>query len=105
MTPSPLASSAPPRTTTSSPSPTRPPRHTPDELYVAGNRLFRSTDLGTTWEVLSPDLTSNDPDKLRASGGPITRDNTGAEVYCTIFALAESPQQAGRFWAGSDDGM
>ncbi|MFN8538930.1 MAG: hypothetical protein U0232_15830 [Thermomicrobiales bacterium] len=80
-------------------------RHNPDELYVAGNILFRSTDLGTTWEALSPDLTRNDPEKLRASGGPITRDNTGAEVYCTIFALAESPNEAGVFWAGSDDGL
>lgn len=80
-------------------------RHNTDELYVAGNILFRSTDLGTTWEALSPDLTRNDPEKLRASGGPITRDNTGAEVYCTIFALAESPHEAGVFWAGSDDGL
>ena len=80
-------------------------RHNPDELYVAGNHLFRSTDLGTTWETLSPDLTRNDPDKLHASGGPITRDNTGAEVYCTIFALAESPHEPGAFWAGSDDGL
>ena len=45
---------------------------------------------------ISPDLTRNDPEKLKPSGGPITRDNTGAEVYCTIFALAESPHQQGR---------
>ena len=80
-------------------------RHDPNTLYVSGNRVFRSTDLGTTWEPISPDLTRNDPSRLQSSGGPITRDNTGAEVYCTIFALAESPQKAGVFWAGSDDGL
>ncbi|MDQ6601522.1 MAG: glycosyl hydrolase, partial [Chloroflexota bacterium] len=80
-------------------------RHDPNTLYVAGNRVFRSTDLGTTWEPISPDLTRNDPSRLQSSGGPITRDNTGAEVYCTIFALAESPHKAGLFWAGSDDGL
>jgi photosystem II stability/assembly factor-like uncharacterized protein len=79
-------------------------RHDPNTLYVSGNRVFRSTDLGTTWEPISPDLTRNDPSRLQSSGGPITRDNTGAEVYCTIFALAESPHKAGVFWAGSDDG-
>ncbi|MCY4020245.1 MAG: glycosyl hydrolase [Chloroflexi bacterium] len=80
-------------------------RHNPDLLYVASNRLHLSTDLGTSFEALSPDLTRDDPDKLRASGGPITRDNTGAEVYCTIFALAESQHEAGVLWAGTDDGL
>jgi photosystem II stability/assembly factor-like uncharacterized protein len=79
--------------------------HAPHELYVAGNVVFRSTDLGSSWGVISPDLTRNDPDKLRSSGGPLTRDNTGAEVYCTIFALAESPHREGVFWAGTDDGL
>jgi hypothetical protein len=80
-------------------------RHAPHDLYVAGNVLFRSSDLGSSFEVVSPDLTRNDPEKLKASGGPITRDNTGAEVYCTIFALAESPRVPGVLWAGSDDGL
>ena len=79
--------------------------HAPHQLYVAGNVLFRSDDLGTSFEVISPDLTRNDPEKLKASGGPITRDNTGAEIYCTIFALAESPRVPGVLWAGSDDGL
>lgn len=79
--------------------------HAPHDLYVAGNVLFRSSDLGSSFEVVSPDLTRNDPEKLKASGGPITRDNTGAEVYCTIFALAESPRKKGTLWAGSDDGL
>jgi photosystem II stability/assembly factor-like uncharacterized protein len=80
-------------------------RHAPHPLYVAGNHLFRSTDLGSSFEVISPDLTRNDPEKLKASGGPITCDNTGAEVYCTIFALAESPFRQAVLWAGSDDGL
>ncbi len=79
--------------------------HAPHPLYVASNHLHRSDDLGTSFTVISPDLTRNDPEKLKASGGPITRDNTGAEVYCTIYALAESPQRQGVFWAGSDDGL
>ncbi|MXX51481.1 MAG: glycosyl hydrolase, partial [Chloroflexi bacterium] len=80
-------------------------RHDNDTLYVCSQHLHRSTDLGASFEALSPDLTRNDPDKLRASGGPITRDNTGAEVYCTIFALAECPHEAGVLWAGTDDGL
>jgi len=79
--------------------------HNPDTLYVTSNFVHRSTDEGMTWEVISPDLTRNDPSTLEPSGGPITKDNTGAEVYGTIFAFAESPQQQGLFWAGSDDGL
>ena len=74
-------------------------------LYVASNHLHRSVDLGASFELISPDLTRNDPDKLKASGGPITLDNTGAEVYCTIFALAESSHEPGLLWAGTDDGL
>jgi photosystem II stability/assembly factor-like uncharacterized protein len=79
--------------------------HDPNVLYCAGNRLFRSTDEGTSWDVISPDLTRNDPAKQEASGGPITKDTTGAEHYCTIFAFTESPHERGLFWAGSDDGL
>jgi photosystem II stability/assembly factor-like uncharacterized protein len=75
------------------------------ELWCSGNRVFRSTDEGQSWEVASPDLTRNDPAKLGLSGGPITRDNTGAEVYCTIFALVESPHERDVLWAGTDDGL
>ncbi len=80
-------------------------RHEQDTLYVAGNRVFRSTDDGMTWEVVSEDLTRNDPEKLGPSGGPITKDNTGAEAYCTIFALEESRREPGTLWAGTDDGL
>ena len=80
-------------------------RHEPDVLYACSNVVHRSRDVGNSWEVISPDLTRNDPTKLGPSGGPVTRDNTGAEVYCVIFCLAESPHQAGVLWAGSDDGL
>lgn len=80
-------------------------KHAPHPLYVAGNQLLRSNDLGSSFEEVSPDLTRNDPSKLTASGGPITRDNTGAEVYCTIFAFVESPRIQGMLWAGTDDGL
>lgn len=73
-------------------------------LYAASNVLFRSTDLGQSWTAISPDLTRNDPTRLGPSGGPITKDNTGVEYYCTIFAAFESPLQKGVIWAGSDDG-
>jgi photosystem II stability/assembly factor-like uncharacterized protein len=79
--------------------------HDPNVLYTAGNHLFRSTDEGASWEIISPDLTRNDVSKQEASGGPPTKDNTGAEYYCTIFAFAESPITPGLFWAGSDDGL
>jgi photosystem II stability/assembly factor-like uncharacterized protein len=79
--------------------------HDPNTLYIAANYVFRSQDEGQRWQVISPDLTRNDPVTLGASGGPITKDNTGAENYGTIFALAESPLVAGLLWAGSDDGL
>jgi photosystem II stability/assembly factor-like uncharacterized protein len=79
--------------------------HDPAVLYACSNVVQRSTDEGASWQVISPDLTRNDPSKLGTSGGPITADNSGAEVYCTIFAFRESPHEAGVFWAGSDDGL
>jgi len=80
-------------------------RHQPGLVYHAGNHLFRSKTGGQTWEMVSPDLTRNDRNKMKWSGGPITGDNTTVEVYGTIFALAESPKQAGILWAGTDDGL
>lgn len=79
--------------------------HDPNTLYAAANVLFKSTDEGASWQVISPDLTRNDKSKQGASGGPITKDNTSVEYYATIFALMESPIQAGTIWAGSDDGL
>ncbi len=79
--------------------------HDNNTLYTAANVLFRSTDLGQSWEVISPDLTRDDDSRQASSGGPITQDNTGVEVYCTIFAAAESPLEKGLLWTGSDDGL
>ncbi len=79
--------------------------HDPKVVYHAGNVLFRTANAGRTWEAISPDLTRNDRAKQQWSGGPITGDNTGAEYYDTIFAIAESPKEKGLLWAGSDDGL
>jgi photosystem II stability/assembly factor-like uncharacterized protein len=79
--------------------------HDPRVVYHGANVLFRTADGGQTWTAISPDLTRNDKTKQRWSGGPITGDNTGVEIYDTIFAIAESPRQAGLLWVGSDDGL
>jgi photosystem II stability/assembly factor-like uncharacterized protein len=79
--------------------------HDPKVVYHGGNVLFRTNDGGATWAAISPDLTRNDKSKQRWSGGPITGDNTGVEVYDTIFAVAESPRESGLIWVGTDDGL
>jgi photosystem II stability/assembly factor-like uncharacterized protein len=76
----------------------------PDVVYYGGNVLFRTHDGGTTWDPISPDLTTNDKEKQRSSGGPISVDNTRAEFHCTIVSIAESPRDASVIWAGTDDG-
>jgi len=79
--------------------------HDPDILYAAANVLFKTTNEGQTWQVISPDLTRNIKEKQGPSGGPITKDNTSVEYYGTIFAVAESLLEPGVLWTGSDDGM
>ncbi len=79
--------------------------HNPKKLYTASNHLHVTYNEGQTWEIISPDLTRNDNTKLGPSGGPITKDNTSVEYYCTIFAAVESPLTEGLIWAGSDDGL
>lgn len=74
-------------------------------LYHAAQVLFKSTDEGQSWEVISPDLTRNDKSKQKQSGGPITKDDTSVEYYCTIFAVAESVYDPNILWVGSDDGL
>ncbi len=80
-------------------------KHDPNKLYTFSNHVHMSTNEGQSWELLSDDLTRNDPTKLVSSGGPITQDNTGVEYYCTIFAAGESPLKEGLMWVGSDDGL
>ena len=79
--------------------------HDPGLLYAAGNRVFRSRDEGSSWQLMSPDLSRRDRSKLVASGGPLTKDTSGAEVYATVATLAESPLVPGLLWAGTDDGL
>lgn len=78
--------------------------HDSDTVYTGGNFLFMSPDRGNSWKKISPDLTTDDPEKQKDSGGPVTLDNTGAEVHCTIYTIAESPLQKGLIWCGTDDG-
>ena len=79
--------------------------HNSDVLYACSQYVHCSLDRGESWEMISKDLTRNDSTTLKQSGGPITKDNTGAEVYASIFAFAESPVRQGIFWVGSDDGL
>ncbi len=80
-------------------------KHDPKKLYTFSNHVHMTTNEGQSWELLSGDLTRNDPAKLVSSGGPITQDNTSVEYYCTIFAANESPLKEGLLWVGSDDGL
>ena len=79
--------------------------HNPDTLYTCSQFVLKSTNGGQSWKKISPDLTRNDPATMLSSGGPITKDNTGVEVYGTVFTFAESPRRKGLLWAGSDDGL
>jgi len=79
--------------------------HNPKKLYTAGNHLFSTENEGASWNMLSPDLTTNDKSRQKSSGGPITQDNTSVEYYCTIFTAAESPLEKDLLWTGSDDGI
>ncbi len=78
--------------------------HDPNTVFFGGNVLFKSTDRGHTWKEISPDLTTNDKDKQRTSGGEIYQDNTAAEFHCSILYIAESPIEEGVIWVGTDDG-
>lgn len=80
-------------------------RHDPKVLYVGGSRLFRSTDEGESWTPVSPELARRAPETMEASGGPITKDQTGVETYAVIFAFDESPITKGLLWVGTDDGL
>jgi photosystem II stability/assembly factor-like uncharacterized protein len=78
--------------------------HDPDVLYHLSNHVHRTRNGGQSWQVVSPDLTTNNPEHQGFAGGPITADGTGVEVFGTIFAFEESPLERGVLWAGSDDG-
>ncbi|HEX5637227.1 MAG TPA: glycosyl hydrolase, partial [Gammaproteobacteria bacterium] len=80
-------------------------KHNTEKLYAFSNHVHVSTDFGVTWNTISPDLTTNDTTKQGPSGGPITKDNTAVEYYCTIFAAAEAVKNGDILWTGSDDGL
>jgi hypothetical protein len=79
--------------------------HDPKVLYHASQYIHRSTNEGQSWEVISPDLTTNNDAYQDIPGGPIQHDHTGVELYTTVFAFEESPITPGELWAGSDDGL
>ena len=76
----------------------------PDVIYYGGNVLFRTRDRGENWDIISPDLTTDDPEKQRLSGGPISPDNTRAEYHSTILSISESALDPDVIWVGTDDG-
>lgn len=78
--------------------------HDRQEIYHGSQYVHRSRDMGETWEVISPDLTTQTPEHLEYSGGPINHDITGVEIYNTVFEIVPDPEQEGVIWAGTDDG-
>ena len=79
--------------------------HDPNTLYVAAQYVFRSTNMGTSWQIISPDLTKDDKSHMmHLDGGPITSQQFSSQYTSTIYSFAESPMKAGELWAGSDDG-
>ncbi len=79
--------------------------HNPKVIYHTSQYVHKTTNEGQTWEIISPDLTANEPDKQGYSGGPITRDITGEEIYSSIYQLRESLHEEGVLWVGSNDGL
>lgn len=78
--------------------------HDPNTLFLGGNRLFRTTDRGETWRIISSDLSTNDSAKTRIEHGGITRESTGAETHGTITSVSQSPIARDVIWVGTDDG-
>lgn len=76
-----------------------------DRLYVTSQHVWSTTSKGQTWEKISPDLTYADPKTMGVSGGEITLDMSGPELYATVYSLATSFHDADVLWAGSDDGL
>jgi len=77
----------------------------PKTLYVSSQRLWKTTDGGRTWAAISGDLTRHDPSTMEKSGGPITGDMNGPEVYAVIFSVGPAKRDPNVIWTGSDDGL
>ena len=78
--------------------------HDHKKLYAGSQYVHQTTDDGQSWQVISPDLTTNDKSKQGFSGG-LTGDNIGVEYFSVIFAIAESPKEKGLIWVGTNDGL
>lgn len=78
--------------------------HNSKTILFGGNHLFKSTDQGATWRIISPDLSTNDPVLTDPESGGLTRDVTSAETHATIITISESPLVPGLIWVGTDDG-
>ena len=78
--------------------------HDRNTVFVTSQHVHRTTDGGQSWDIISPDLTTNDESRMGISGG-LTPDNIGVEFCCVIYAFAESPLDANVMWAGSNDGL
>ena len=76
-----------------------------DALYFGGNQLWKSTDKGRSWKAISPDLTTNDQEKLKLPGGKLAVETSGAEIACIIVRMAVSKHNKGTIWVGTDDGQ
>jgi len=79
--------------------------HSASTFYAGSNHVYKSADKGKTWKIISPDLTTNAPEKrIHGKSGGITPDNTGAETHCAIFSISVSPIHENVIWVGTDDG-
>jgi len=79
--------------------------HQPDRFYMGSQFLHKSEDMGDTWTIISPDLSTNDKSKQQQeNSGGLSKDNSGAEKHTTIFTIAESPLDEKVIWVGTDDG-
>jgi photosystem II stability/assembly factor-like uncharacterized protein len=79
--------------------------HVPDRFYMGSQFVHKSDDMGESWDIISPDLTTNDPSKQdQSKSGGLSVDNSGAENHTTIFTIAESPLDENVLWVGTDDG-
>ena len=79
--------------------------YNPETVYMGSQFVHKTTNGGKNWEIISPDLTANEPDKQVISGNPITRDITGEEYYSTLYSIRESKISKGLIWTGSNDGV
>ena len=78
--------------------------HDARTVFFGGNVVFRTDDFGLGWRAVSPDLTTNDPEKLQSAGGPVFIENTTAEYHAAVISIGASPADGNVLWAGTDDG-